>query len=138
MTEIEIARAAPQTRVQNPEVSKRQILRARISGLQGILRSMMYLQVWRDPRAAPNDVIYAQPKICKAWRVVPGEKRKAEITCDKDDLSPIPKLRNVLYPMRYASPTLVVRQSRIDEENEDEEDDEGDEKDEGVSRVTRF
>lgn len=66
------------------------------------------------------------------------EERKAEITCDTGDYSPTPEPRNELYPMRYASPTVIGLQDRIDEEDEDEEDDEVDQQDEGVSRVTRF
>ncbi|XP_032675474.1 uncharacterized protein LOC116846118 isoform X2 [Odontomachus brunneus] len=115
MMEIEIARAAAQARVQNAEA-------------------------WRNSRAAPNDMVYAQPKICRAWRVVLEEERKPEITCDMGDYSPTPTPRNKLYPMRYASPTVVRLQDRIDEENEDEdeEDDEDDQQDEGISRITRF
>ncbi|XP_014484877.1 PREDICTED: protein bride of sevenless [Dinoponera quadriceps] len=116
MTEIEIVHAAPQTRVENAEV-------------------------WRDPQVAPNNVIYAQPKIRKARKKVLEEGRVTEIACDRDDFPSIPKLRDEPYPVRHANPTVVGWQDKIDEENEDEdtdEDDEDDQEDDGVSRVTRL
>lgn len=113
---------------------------------------MLYLQAWRNPRLTPDDVIYAQPKVCRARKVVLGQEKEVEITCDKDDVPPIRKLRNELYPMRYASLTIIGRQNRIDETNEDEDEDEDvnedeseendededDREDESVSKVTRF
>ncbi|XP_011871669.1 PREDICTED: uncharacterized protein LOC105564127 isoform X2 [Vollenhovia emeryi] len=87
---------------------------------------------------ATNGVIYAQPRIYKSRRIILGERSNAEITCNRANSSPSPgRLHVEMYPMRYASPTNMARERRIDNEEEDEED-EKDQEDECASRVTRF
>ncbi|XP_011697497.1 PREDICTED: uncharacterized protein LOC105455695 [Wasmannia auropunctata] len=79
---------------------------------------------------ATNDVIYAQPRIYKAQRIILGERNNAETTCNRDNSSPISRLHVEMYPIRYTSPTKMTTERRIDQDEEDEED--------NASRVTRF
>lgn len=99
-------------------------------------------QSLRNLEVAPNDVIYAQPKIYRSQRIVLREKSNTESTRNKHNLSPTTKLCHEMYPVRYASPINIATAERIDEENEnkDEDDEEyqEDQEDEGTSRVTRF
>ncbi|XP_029171464.1 protein bride of sevenless isoform X2 [Nylanderia fulva] len=80
----------------------------------------------RNLEVASNNVIYAQPRIYKSRRIALGEKSNAEAICDRDNSSPTLRIYNEIYPMRYASPTNMIREQKIDEEdeNEDEENEE--------------
>ncbi|XP_029670720.1 protein bride of sevenless [Formica exsecta] len=95
----------------------------------------------RNLEVASNDVIYAQPRIYRSQRVVLGQESNAEAICNRDNSSPTLRIYNEIYPMRYASPTNMIREQRIDEENEDEENEEEQKvgrEDEGLSKVTRL
>ncbi|KAL6445857.1 hypothetical protein ACFW04_000928 [Cataglyphis niger] len=97
----------------------------------------------RNLEVASNDVIYAQPRIYRSQRVVLGEESNAEAIYDRDNSSPTLRIYNEIYPMRYASPTNMIREQRIDEENENEDEENEEEQkvereDEGLSRVTRL
>ncbi|XP_070154593.1 protein bride of sevenless isoform X1 [Polyergus mexicanus] len=90
-----------------------------------------------------SHVIYAQPRIYRSQRVVLGQESNAEAICDRDTSSPTLRIYNEIYPMRYASPTNMIREQRIDEgnENEDEENEEEEKverEDEGLSKITRL
>ncbi|XP_011055160.1 PREDICTED: protein bride of sevenless isoform X2 [Acromyrmex echinatior] len=91
---------------------------------------------------ATNNVIYAQPKIYKSQRISLEERSNTETTCNRDNSSPISKQHIEMYSIRYTSPTNMVRERRIDEEEieeeEEKEEDENDEEDEGASRITRL
>ena len=91
---------------------------------------------------ATNNVIYAQPKIYKSQRISLEERSNTETTCNRDNSSPISKQHIEMYSIRYTSPTNMVRERRIDEEEieeeEEKEEDENDQEDEGASRITRL
>jgi len=105
-------------------------------------RTFVNFQSLRNPEAAPNDVIYAQPKVYRSQRIVLREKSNAESTRNRDNLSPTTNPHHEMYSVRYASPINVVRTERIDEENEDKDEDDEEywenQEYEGTSRVTRF
>ncbi|KAG5328270.1 BOSS protein, partial [Acromyrmex heyeri] len=92
---------------------------------------------------ATNNVIYAQPKIYKSQRISLEERSNTETICNRDNSSPISRQHIEMYSIRYTSPTNMVRERRIDEEEEieeeeEKEEDEKDQEDEGASRITRF
>ncbi|KMQ90182.1 protein bride of sevenless [Lasius niger] len=98
----------------------------------------------RNLEVASNDVIYAQPRIYRSQRVVLREESNAEMCiCDRDNSSPTLRIYNEIYPMRYASPTNMISEQRIDEEDENEDEENEEEQkdrreDEDLSRVTRL
>lgn len=61
-------------------------------------------------------------------------------TCNRDNSSPIPRLYDEMYPMRYTSPMNMAMKRRIDKKKVEEGDDEEDEMDQGDEcvSVTRF
>ncbi|KYN19990.1 Protein bride of sevenless, partial [Trachymyrmex cornetzi] len=90
---------------------------------------------------ATNNVIYAKPKIYKFQRISLEERSNTETTCNRDNSSPVSRQHIEMYSIRYTSPTNILRERKIDEEEENEEEEEEDEKDqedEGASRITRF
>ncbi|XP_012523914.2 uncharacterized protein LOC105829529 [Monomorium pharaonis] len=90
---------------------------------------------------ATNGVIYSQPRIYKSERIILGEKSNVKTIYNTGNSSSTPRLHVEMYPMRYTSPTNVVRKRRIDKEV-DEEDEENEEENgqenEVSSKVTRF
>ncbi|XP_072758993.1 uncharacterized protein Boss [Anoplolepis gracilipes] len=103
----------------------------------------IYVESLKNLEVASNDVIYAQPRIYRSQRVVLGEESNVETICDRNNSSPTLRIYNEIYPMRYASPTNMIREQRIDEEDENEdEENEEDQKDrrenEDLSRITRL
>ncbi|XP_020294772.1 uncharacterized protein LOC109860235 isoform X1 [Pseudomyrmex gracilis] len=95
----------------------------------------------RNVKIAPNDVVYAQPRIYTSQRIVLVENKNTENIRSRDNSSPT-SISHRMYPMRYASPANVVREQRIDEENEDEEEEDDEDREDqeikNVVRVTRF
>ncbi|XP_025991947.1 uncharacterized protein LOC105199347 isoform X2 [Solenopsis invicta] len=89
---------------------------------------------------ATNGVIYSQPKIYKAQKIILGERSNVGTTCNRDNSSPIPRLYDEMYPMRYTSPMNMAMKRRIDKKKVEEGDDEEDEMDQGDEcvSVTRF
>ncbi|KYN45339.1 Protein bride of sevenless, partial [Trachymyrmex septentrionalis] len=85
-----------------------------------------------------NNVIYAQPKIYTSQRINLEERSNTETTCNRNNSSPISRQHIEMYSIRYTSPTNMVREQRIDEEEENKEEYEKDQEDEGASRITRF
>jgi len=89
---------------------------------------------------ATNNIIYAQPKIYKSQRISLEERNNTETTCNRNNSSPVSRQHIEMYSIRYTSPTNMIRERRIDEEEEieEEEKDENDQEDESASRITRF
>ncbi|KYM87354.1 Protein bride of sevenless [Atta colombica] len=100
----------------------------------------MYVENTEQQFLATNNVIYAQPKIYKSQRISLEERNNTETTCNRNNSSPVSRQHIEMYSIRYASPTNMIRERRIDEEEEieEEEKNENDQEDENASRITRF
>lgn len=103
----------------------------------------IHVEPLRNLEVVSNDVIYEQPRIYESQRVVLEEENNAGTICDRNNSSPSLRIYNEIYPMRYASPTNMIREQRIDEEDENEDEENEEEQkdwreDEGLSRITRL
>ncbi|EFN66689.1 Protein bride of sevenless [Camponotus floridanus] len=103
----------------------------------------IHVESLRNFEVASNGAIYEQPRIYGSQRVVLEEENNVGTICDRNNSSPTLRIYNEIYPMRYASPTNMIREQRIDEEDENEDEENEEEQkdrldDEGLSRITRL